>query len=58
VRPPPGVSLVALHAALGRRKIVCATPDGILRFSPHWPNALREVETVVGAVDGALNELR
>lgn len=58
VLPPEGVELLPLHAALGQRGIACSTPDGRLRFAPHWPNALDEVEAVVAAVDDALVELR
>ena len=38
-------------AALGARGVSCASPDGVLRFAPHWPNALAEVEQVLAAVD-------
>jgi hypothetical protein len=33
-------------------------PDGLLRFAPHFPNAQSEIETVSGALDMALAELR
>jgi cysteine desulfurase/selenocysteine lyase len=52
--PPEGVALEPLHRALVRERIGCAMPDGYLRFSPHWPNALDEVPAVLGAVDRAL----
>jgi cysteine desulfurase/selenocysteine lyase len=52
--PPDGVDLVALHTALASRGVVTSTPDGILRFAPHWPNALAEVPLVLDAVDAAL----
>lgn len=58
VEPPKGVDLLRLHAALGERAIACSTPDGRLRFAPHWPNAHEEVETVLGAVDEALAAVR
>jgi hypothetical protein len=29
-----------------------------LRFAPHWPNDVAEVEMVLGAVDAALRDLR
>lgn len=47
-----------LADALERRGVACSTPEGLLRFSPHWPNALEEAETALGAVDEALTELR
>lgn len=56
VLPPAGVDVVALHAALGRRGISCAIPDGRLRFSPHWPNALAEAPVVLDAIDESLRE--
>ena len=33
-----------------------AIPDGRLRFAPHWPNALDEVQVVLGALDEVLAE--
>jgi selenocysteine lyase/cysteine desulfurase len=57
VLPPAGVDVVTLHAGLGRRGISCAIPDGRLRFSPHWPNALSEVPVVLEAIDETLAEL-
>jgi hypothetical protein len=33
-------------------------PDGLLRLAPHFPNALSEIETVLGALDEALTKLR
>ena len=32
---------------LGDNGIACSTPDGKLRFSPHWPNSLDEIEAIV-----------
>jgi len=57
VLPPAGVDVVTLHAGLGPRGISCAIPDGRLRFSPHWPNALTEVPVVLDAIDEALAAL-
>lgn len=51
VLPPAGFSIAELHAGLARRGISCSTPDGFLRFSPHWPNSLDEVPLVLEAVD-------
>lgn len=53
VRPPPGVDPLALARALAERGVVCNTPDGLLRFAPHWPNALDEVPFVLDAIDAA-----
>lgn len=53
-RPPPGVDVIALHDRLEAQGIACSIPDGVLRFAPHWPNALDEVPIVLDAVDAAL----
>jgi selenocysteine lyase/cysteine desulfurase len=53
-RPPAGVELAAVMAALGARGVACTTPDGRLRFSPHWPNDLAEVPRVIEALDAVL----
>lgn len=54
VKVPPGASIVDVHRGLWERGVACAMPDGVLRFSPHWPNALSEVEVILGAVDDIL----
>ena len=51
VQPPQGMELDAVVAGLGERGIVVTNPDGWLRFAPHWPNPLDEVELVLSAVD-------
>jgi selenocysteine lyase/cysteine desulfurase len=53
---PPGVDPVRLRDALGARGVAVSLPDGLLRFAPHWPNALAEVELVLGALDEGLAE--
>jgi len=37
---------------------VCNTPDGLMRFAPHWPNAHDEVPKVLAIMDEALAALR
>lgn len=54
LRPPPGVDIVELVAELGRQGVACALPDGLLRLSPHWPNAVDEAEQVVLSLEHAL----
>ncbi len=54
VLPPAGRSVRELHQGLARRGVVCSTPDGLLRFAPHWPNSLQEVPLVLEAVDSIL----
>lgn len=58
LRPPTGVALEPLHRALVRERVACAMPDGWLRFSPHWPNALAEIPAVLSAVDRALASVK
>lgn len=54
VRPPGGASVVEIYRELTQLGIACAIPDGVLRFSPHWPNALDEWEQVLLSTDEAL----
>lgn len=55
VEPPPGHTARELREALGRAGVTASTPDGLLRFSPHWPNdADRELPAVLQALDAAL----
>jgi len=55
--PPGGVSVVDLQRELGARGIACALPDGVLRFTPHWPNNPAEIPIVLEAVDQILSIL-
>ncbi|MEM7152050.1 MAG: aminotransferase class V-fold PLP-dependent enzyme [Myxococcota bacterium] len=58
VDPPADIDLLALSPALGERRIHVSTPDGRLRFAPHWPNGHHEVPVVLDAVDDVMSELR
>jgi selenocysteine lyase/cysteine desulfurase len=58
VTVPADVRLSKLGAALRGRGVVCNTPDGLMRFAPHWPNAHAEVPKVLVALDEALADLR
>jgi cysteine desulfurase/selenocysteine lyase len=51
---PPEVDVVALHKAIDPAAVSCAIPDGHLRLSPHWPNALAEIDGVVAAIERAI----
>jgi selenocysteine lyase/cysteine desulfurase len=51
---PAGVDVVALVEQLAEKGIVASIPDGVLRFAPHWPNPLDEVEAVLAAVDACV----
>jgi selenocysteine lyase/cysteine desulfurase len=55
--PPRGVDVVDLHRRLAGRGVACSIPDGLLRFTPHWPNHVAEVAFVLEAVDLCLVEL-
>jgi kynureninase len=57
VSVPSDVRLSRLAAALRHRGVVCNTPDGLMRFAPHWPNAHEEVSGVLEAMDQALADL-
>lgn len=52
--PPAGVDVVNLQQALGKAGVSCSLPDGLLRFSPHYPNAFDEVPFVLRAVESCL----
>lgn len=52
--PPEDVDLGALVAALAERGVAVSMPDGRLRISPHWPNALNEVEYLSEAIGDVL----
>jgi cysteine desulfurase/selenocysteine lyase len=54
VRPPSARSIPELARSLRARGIAVTTPDGWLRFAPHWPNALDEVPLVLTTIDAAL----
>lgn len=54
VRPPAGLPVVAFARDLAAKGVAAATPDGWLRFSPHWANGLDEVPRVVAAVRDVL----
>ena len=57
-RPPAELSATDLTLELRKRGVLTSMPDGLLRFAPHFPNALSEIETVVGALDEAVAVLR
>lgn len=54
VLPPNPGDVLGLQRELAERGVACSTPDGLLRFAPHWPNHLDEVPFVLSAVDAAL----
>jgi len=54
VHLPKGADLPVVARAMNRDGVAVSTPDGFLRFAPHWPNALSEVEVVASALERAL----
>lgn len=58
VLPPDGIDAMTLHGALTRAGIACGFPDGRIRFAPHVPNPIEEVDDVLAAVDDALASMR
>jgi cysteine desulfurase / selenocysteine lyase len=58
VTVPGDVRLSKLSGALRDRGVICNTPDGLMRFAPHWPNAHDEVPLVLTVMDQALADLR
>ncbi len=50
VRAPEG-SILPLADGLKAAGISASTPDGWLRFAPHWPNDTAEVAVVLQAID-------
>jgi selenocysteine lyase/cysteine desulfurase len=56
LRPPSGVSLRRLQAALLARGVVLTTPDGRLRLAPHFFSTMAEAELLLDAMPAALAE--
>jgi len=57
LEPPSGVGATELVTQLRPRGVFASMPDGLLRLAPHFPNAPSEIETVLAAVDDALQVL-
>jgi selenocysteine lyase/cysteine desulfurase len=53
VLPPNPGDVLGLQRELAEGGVACSTPDGLLRFAPHWPNHIDEVPLVLAAVDAA-----
>jgi hypothetical protein len=56
--PPAPLGAAELSAALSARGVTASTPDGLLRFAPHYSNSLDEIDSVLGALDEALSAAR
>ncbi len=55
---PQAFEPTAFPERLAARGVSATLPDGRLRFAPHWPNNLEEVDLVVEAVTAAIAEAR
>ncbi len=55
---PEAFEPTALPERLAARGVSASIPDGRLRFAPHWPNALDEVDVVAAALAEAIGEAR
>lgn len=53
--PPVGKDVRLIHRGIVAQGVACAVPDGVLRFSPHWPNAVDEAEQVVLTLEHLLS---
>jgi cysteine desulfurase/selenocysteine lyase len=56
VKLPGEHSLATVAGELAAAGVFVSTPDGHLRFAPHFPNALDEVPEVLRAVEAALGK--
>ncbi len=54
VRLPADFDLIAVARALNQAGVAVATPDGYLRFAPHWPNRLSEIAGVAATLHSVL----
>lgn len=50
------LNTAAFVSGLSERGVICTNPDGLLRFAPHWPNALDEVALVAQAFDDVFSK--
>jgi len=48
--PPPGRGAREVRERLAAAGVSVATPDGAVRFAPHWPNSPDEIERVAEAL--------
>lgn len=51
IRPSDPATAPDWVASLGEHGIACASPDGWIRFSPHWPNGMDECGILLTALD-------
>jgi cysteine desulfurase/selenocysteine lyase len=58
ITPPDGLRAMDVVSALRKRGVFATQPEGLVRFAPHFPNALDEVPRVLAAFDASVAELR
>jgi len=58
LQPPPGIAAADLVTELRGRGVLASMPDGLVRFAPHFPSSLAEIDVVGAAVDEAIAALR
>ena len=51
MRPPSNLRPGAIASRLSAAGILCTSPDGWLRFAPHWPNQMDEISSVLDVID-------
>jgi selenocysteine lyase/cysteine desulfurase len=56
--PPTGVGALAIATGLAARGVTASTPDGLVRFAPHYQNSVNEIDSVLGALDETLAAAR
>ena len=49
-RPPRGWTVGEVAQALGAAGVMVGTPDGRVRFAPHWPNSIDELPQIAAAL--------
>ncbi|HTU58648.1 MAG TPA: aminotransferase class V-fold PLP-dependent enzyme, partial [Polyangiales bacterium] len=54
VVPPRAATASQLATQLVARGVVCSSPDGVLRFAPHFANGLQEVPAVLATIDDVM----
>jgi selenocysteine lyase/cysteine desulfurase len=56
VLPPAAAEAGKLATQLIARGITCSSPDGVLRFAPHFANSLDEIPEILSALDAILRD--
>lgn len=51
IRPPESRTAAEVAEHFASYGIAVSTPDGYVRFAPHWPNSLDEVDTILQVFD-------